>query len=71
MRVAEKNARRDVMNLINRLHTFARNDEAQDLIEYALLVGLISLVAVVAIGLAGTSVNQIFSTIAGQLAAAV
>jgi Flp pilus assembly pilin Flp len=71
MRVAEKNARRDVMNLINRLHMFARNDEAQDLIEYALLVGLISLVAVVAIGLAGTSVNQIFSTIAGQLAAAV
>ena len=71
MRVAEKNARRDVMNLINRLHMFARNDEAQDLIEYALLVGLISLVAVVAIGLAGTSVNQIFTTIAGQLAAAV
>lgn len=59
------------MNLINRLHMFARNDEAQDLIEYALLVGLISLVAVVAIGLAGTSVNQIFTTIAGQLAAAV
>lgn len=59
------------MNLINRLHMFARNDEAQDLIEYALLVGLISLVAVVAIGLAGNSVNSIFSTIAGQLAAAV
>jgi pilus assembly protein Flp/PilA len=71
MRVADKNARRDVMNLINRLHMFARNDEAQDLIEYALLVGLISLVAVVAIGLAGGSVNTIFSTIAGQLAAAV
>jgi Flp pilus assembly pilin Flp len=59
------------MNFINRLHMFARNDEAQDLIEYALLVGLISLVAVVAIGLAGGSVNQIFNTIAGQLAAAV
>jgi Flp pilus assembly pilin Flp len=59
------------MNFINRLRGFARNDEAQDLIEYALLVGLISLVAVAAIGLAGGSVNDIFGSIAAQLAAAV
>ena len=59
------------MDLITRLRAFARNEEAQDLIEYALLVGLISLVAVAAIGLAGGSVNTIFSTIAAQLAAAV
>jgi pilus assembly protein Flp/PilA len=58
-------------HLISRLFTFARNEEAQDLIEYALLVGLISLVAVAAIGLAGTSVNQIFTTIQGKLASAV
>ena len=38
-----------MMNLITRLRAFARNEEAQDLIEYTLLVGLISLVAVVAI----------------------
>lgn len=59
------------MDLISRLRAFARNEEAQDLIEYALLVGLISLVAVAAIGLAGGSVNTIFSTIAASLAAAV
>jgi Flp pilus assembly pilin Flp len=58
---------RNVMDLINRFRAFARNDEAQDLIEYALLVGLISLVAVAAIGLAGTSVNTIFGNIAAQL----
>jgi Flp pilus assembly pilin Flp len=58
------------MNFINRLRAFGRNEEAQDLIEYALLVGLISLVAVVAIGLAGGSVNDIFNGIAGKLAAA-
>ena len=58
------------MDVINRLRAFAKNEEAQDLIEYALLVGLISLVAVVAIGMAGGSVNTIFSTIAAQLAAA-
>jgi pilus assembly protein Flp/PilA len=57
--------------MINRLRTFACNDEGQDLIEYALLVGLISLVAVAAIGLAGGSVNQIFTNIQAQLAKAV
>jgi len=56
--------------IITRLRSFARNEEAQDLIEYALLVGLISLVAVAAIGLAGGSVNTIFTNIAGRLASA-
>jgi len=59
------------MNFITYLRSFARNEEAQDLIEYALLVGLISLVAVAAIGLAGGSVNTIFTTIQGKLASAV
>ena len=59
------------MKLIHRLSGFARNEEGQDLIEYALLVGLISLVAVAAIGLAGGSVNDIFTTIQLKLASAV
>jgi pilus assembly protein Flp/PilA len=58
------------MNLLYRLRSFARNEEAQDLIEYALLVGLISLVAVVAITAAGGSVNTIFTNIGTALAAA-
>ena len=58
------------MELITRLRAFTNNDEGQDLIEYALLVGLISLVAVAAIGLAGGSVNDIFTTIQTKLAAA-
>jgi len=59
------------MDFITRLRAFARNEDGQDLIEYALLVGLISLVAVAAIGLAGGSVNAIFQRIQTQLAAAV
>jgi pilus assembly protein Flp/PilA len=59
------------MDFINRLRGLVRNDEGQDLIEYALLVGLISLVAVAAIGLAGGSVTAIFNGIAADLAAAV
>jgi pilus assembly protein Flp/PilA len=58
------------MKLIDRLITFVKKDEAQDLIEYALLVGLISLVAVVALGATGTSVNSIFTAIQAKLAAA-
>lgn len=58
------------MNLIKRLRALSRHDEGQDLIEYALLVGLISLVAVVAITAAGTSVNGIFTAIQTALAAA-
>jgi pilus assembly protein Flp/PilA len=58
------------MNLIARLITFVKKDDAQDLIEYALLVGLISLVAVVALGATGQSVNNIFTAIKAQLVTA-
>jgi pilus assembly protein Flp/PilA len=56
------------MDLINRIKTFASNDEGQDLLEYALLVALIALVAVGAITLAGKNVNTIFGNVAAQLA---
>ena len=58
------------MKLIDRVVSFVRNDEGQDLIEYALLVGLISLVAVAALQLTGNSVNNIFTAIQGKLATA-
>jgi pilus assembly protein Flp/PilA len=59
------------VDLITRVRSLARQEDGQDLIEYALLVGLISLVAVAAIGLAGGSVKTIFQTIQAQLAAGV
>ena len=55
------------MNFITRLRTFARTDEGQDLLEYALLVALIALVAVAAITLTGTNVTAIFNKIAAKL----
>jgi pilus assembly protein Flp/PilA len=60
-------AGRIVMYLVNRLRSLVRNDEGQDLLEYALLVALIALVAVAAVTAAGQSVNQIFSSIAAAL----
>jgi Flp pilus assembly pilin Flp len=41
-----------------------RNDEGQDLLEYALLVALIAIVAVGAVTMAGQKVQTIFSQIA-------
>ena len=55
------------MQLVNFVKSFVRNDEGQDLLEYALLVALIALVAITAVTLAGGKVNTIFNDIAQQL----
>jgi len=52
------------------VRSFKRNEEGQDLLEYALLVALIALIAIGAVGLAGGAVNTIFGSIASKLGAA-
>ena len=47
-------------NLFNR---FVCEEAGQDLIEYALLAGLISLVCVIAIAAAGTKVSTLFNNV--------
>ena len=58
------------MQLVNFVKSFARNEEGQDLLEYALLVALIALVAIAAVQAAGGAVSTIFDTIAGKLGGA-
>jgi pilus assembly protein Flp/PilA len=57
-------------NLINKL-TLAihaiKNDEGQDLVEYALLIALIAFAATAGMGTLATSINNAFSSIAGKL----
>jgi len=48
---------------------FVREEAGQDLIEYALLAGFISLVAVVAIQSVGTGVNGVYNNINTQVQA--
>jgi len=55
------------MNFINGLRTFVRNEEGQDLLEYALLVALIAIVAVAAVTAAGSSVKAVFNQIATDI----
>ena len=47
-----------------------RNEEGQDLLEYALLVALIALIAIGAVAAAGGAVNNIFQAIANALSGA-
>ena len=56
------------MSMMARIRTFVRDDSGQDLLEYALLMGLIALVAVLAVTSTGTSVNRIFDAISQSLA---
>jgi pilus assembly protein Flp/PilA len=42
---------------------FRRNEEGAAMVEYALLVGLIALVAIVGVSAAGTSINAQFAKI--------
>jgi pilus assembly protein Flp/PilA len=58
------------MKLVNSINAFVRDEEGQDLIEYALLVALISLVCVVALTDAGKQVNVIFTSIKDKLTTA-
>jgi pilus assembly protein Flp/PilA len=53
--------------LVAFVNSIRRNEEGQDLLEYALLVALIAIVAIGAVTLAGEAVSEIFSTIAGEL----
>jgi pilus assembly protein Flp/PilA len=51
-------------NLITRL---AKDEQGQDLIEYALLATFVSLVAIVGATALGTALNNWYSTVAGNV----
>jgi pilus assembly protein Flp/PilA len=53
--------------MLNKVRSMIRRDEGQDLLEYALLVALIAIVAVGAVTLAGQNVDAIFDKIAEEL----
>jgi Flp pilus assembly pilin Flp len=67
--IARCDALEDQMNyLVTYLTSLVRkDDEGQDLLEYALLVGLIALVCILAVTAAGLKVNAIFTDIAAKI----
>jgi pilus assembly protein Flp/PilA len=53
------------LNIQNRL----REEQGQAMVEYALILGLVSIVAIGALTAMGGSVNSMYTTISGALAA--
>ena len=63
------------MRLLNeallRVMTWARRDEGQTLVEYALIVGLVSVAAIVIMITMGTEIGAVFTKITTRLATVV
>jgi pilus assembly protein Flp/PilA len=53
--------------MLQLVNAFLREDEGQDLTEYALLLALIAIVAVAAVTALGGSVKGVFETTEGKL----
>jgi pilus assembly protein Flp/PilA len=58
-----------MLALWTKLVSWAKDERGASMVEYALLVVLIAIIALVAISLAGQNVSSAFSTIATSLAA--
>jgi pilus assembly protein Flp/PilA len=69
MRRVARDAREteQMKTIINAINGFVRNDEGQDLIEYALLAGLVALAATVAMGTLGGAISQKFTDVATEV----
>ena len=55
------------MNLKNLAVRFVRDEQGQDLIEYALLATFVSLLAIVGAGLLGTALNNWYDKVASNV----
>lgn len=58
-----------MLGLWVKLTTWMKDEKGASMVEYALLVVLIAIIALVAISIAGQNVSKAFSTVAGSLAA--
>jgi pilus assembly protein Flp/PilA len=53
--------------MINSFKSMIRDEEGATMVEYGLLVAFIALVAVVGVKVLGSSLSNMFSTVAGQV----
>lgn len=60
-----------LMSWIQAQTTFLRGEEGQDLVEYALLLGLIALLAIAAVTVLGTDISEVMSQLASATSAAL
>ena len=53
--------------MVNFIVRFVRDEEGQDLVEYAMLLAFIALIAIAGVRTLGTTVNNFFSNVATSL----
>jgi pilus assembly protein Flp/PilA len=58
-----------MIRIVELVTSLRRREEGQDLLEYALLIALIALVAAAGVAAAGGQVNTIFNAIVGAIPA--
>ena len=56
-----------MLNLYLRVRNWFHREEGQDLAEYALLIGLIALVVILAVTFLGDELSQLFARIASEV----
>jgi pilus assembly protein Flp/PilA len=56
------------MRLLNKVLSWLRRDEGQTLVEYALIVGLVSIAAIVIMITMGGAIGDVFQAITDELA---
>ena len=56
-----------IIEVINRLINRSREESGQTLVEYGLIVALISVVAIIALTLVGTNVSAVFNSVGTTL----
>ena len=56
-----------MIQFVEFFNRIARDEDGQDMVEYALLIGLISVVAVATLILAGTAVQTLWTAVIGAL----
>jgi Flp pilus assembly pilin Flp len=57
--------------LYGRVQQLKERDEGQAMVEYALILGLVSVVSIIVLGAIGTDVNQLFQTVDDALKTAL
>ena len=56
-----------MIDYLQRIFQFKKSEQGQDLAEYALLLGLIALIVILAVTLLGDNLSALFSKMASQV----
>jgi pilus assembly protein Flp/PilA len=56
-----------ISSIMGRIFSLTHDEEGQTLVEYGLIVALLSIAAIVVLGVLGTSITGVFQTVSDKL----